>query len=559
MNYLNDFISMHKQSKNLLLSLVVVSFFCFSQQNSVNNISSSVNNIIPKPVSVQLLENKPVELNGKAIIVADKKFSEQAEYLQQEIKSQCGLDLSIQNKVSKKSSSIVLEYNNENVDRPEMYLLDIKNNQIKICGQDVQGIVHGIQTLLQLLPLNTSGNILVPTVSIQDYPRFRYRGMHLDVSRHFFPASFVKKYIDYLAFHKMNTFHWHLTDDQGWRIEIKSYPKLTEVGAWRDSTLIGHTRATPVRFDGVRYGGYYTQDEVKDIIHYAAVRGITIIPEVDIPGHSRAAIASYPELSTDPDSSWKVATIWATFNRHNNVLAPNEKTFAFLKAVFGEIADLFPSPYIHVGGDECSKTWWKADPQTQSFMKQHGLKDETELQTYFIQQVIGYLKAKGKKVIGWDEILEPGLDTSAIIMNWRGVKAAITAAENGHEVIMVPGKPLYFDFYQSKERDSLAIGGYNPLDSVYLFEPIPVQIAAKGLSNQVLGAQANVWAEYIAYPSKVEYMIFPRMTALSEVLWTDKNKKDIVDFKRRLEVTAVPRYRFWNSSYYKNFAAGAMP
>jgi hexosaminidase len=381
----------------------------------------------------------------------------------------------------------------------------------------------------------------------------------LDVSRHFFPASFVKKYIDYLAFHKMNTFHWHLTDDQGWRIEIKSYPKLTEVGAWRDSTLIGHTRATPVRFDGVRYGGYYTQDEVKDIIHYAAVRGITIIPEVDIPGHSRAAIASYPELSTDPDSSWKVATIWATFNRHNNVLAPNEKTFAFLKAVFGEIADLFPSPYIHVGGDECSKTWWKADPQTQSFMKQHGLKDETELQTYFIQQVIGYLKAKGKKVIGWDEILEPGLDTSAIIMNWRGVKAAITAAENGHEVIMVPGKPLYFDFYQSKERDSLAIGGYNPLDSVYLFEPIPVQIAAKGLSNQVLGAQANVWAEYIAYPSKVEYMIFPRMTALSEVLWTDKNKKDIVDFKRRLEVTAVPRYRFWNSSYYKNFAAGAMP
>jgi hexosaminidase len=559
MNYLNDFISMHKQSKNLLLSLVVVPFFCFSQQNSVNNISSSVNNIIPKPVSVQLLENKPVELNGKAIIVADKKFSEQAEYLQQEIKSQCGLDLSIQNKVSKKSSSIVLEYNNENVDRPEMYLLDIKNNQIKICGQDVQGIVHGIQTLLQLLPLNTSGNILVPTVSIQDYPRFRYRGMHLDVSRHFFPASFVKKYIDYLAFHKMNTFHWHLTDDQGWRIEIKSYPKLTEVGAWRDSTLIGHTRATPVRFDGVRYGGYYTQDEVKDIIHYAAVRGITIIPEVDIPGHSRAAIASYPELSTDPDSSWKVATIWATFNRHNNVLAPNEKTFAFLKAVFGEIADLFPSPYIHVGGDECSKTWWKADPQTQSFMKQHGLKDETELQTYFIQQVIGYLKAKGKKVIGWDEILEPGLDTSAIIMNWRGVKAAITAAENGHEVIMVPGKPLYFDFYQSKERDSLAIGGYNPLDSVYLFEPVPVQIAAKGLSNQVLGAQANVWAEYIAYPSKVEYMIFPRMTALSEVLWTDKNKKDIVDFKRRLEVTAVPRYRFWNSSYYKNFAAGAMP
>ena len=553
MNYLNDLNAMRRQSKKILLLFFIAPLFCFSQQNSANDLSSSVDNIIPKPVSVHLVEKKPIELNSKTIIVAGKKFSEQAEYLRQQIKDQCGLDLSIQNAPAKKSSIIILEQSNKKVDHPEMYLLDIKKNQVKIQAKDVEGIVHGIQTLLQLLPLKTSENILLPTVSIQDYPRFRYRGMHLDVSRHFFPASFVKKYIDYLTFHKFNTLHWHLTDDQGWRIEIKSYPKLTVVGAWRDSTLIGHTRAAPVRFDGVRYGGFYTQDEVKDIIHYAAVRGITIIAEVDIPGHSRAAIASYPELSTNPDSTWKVATVWATFNRHNNVLAPNEKTFAFLKAVFGEIADLFPSPYIHVGGDECSKTWWKADPKTQTFMKEHGLKDETELQTYFIQQVIGYLNAKGKKVIGWDEILEPGLDTAAIIMNWRGVKAAINAAENGHQVIMTPGKPFYFDYYQSKEKDSLAIGGYNPLDSVYLFEPVPAQISAKGLSDQVLGAQANVWTEYMAYPSKVEYMIFPRMTALSEVLWTDKSKKDINDFKRRLELTAVPRYEFWNSSYYKGF------
>lgn len=518
MKYLNDLITISKKSKKLLTLFLIVPFFCFSQQKNVSDLSSLAGNIIPKPVSVQLLDNKPVEINNKTIIVANKNFSAQAQYLQQQIKDQCGFQLAVHNNLSKKVSAIILEQDSKNIDRPGMYMLHVKNDEVKILAQDVQGIVHGIQTLLQLLPLKTQENISLPTVSIQDYPRFQYRGMHLDVSRHFFPASFVKKYIDYLAFHKFNVFHWHLADDQGWRIEIKSYPRLTEVGAWRDSTLIGHTRATPVRFDAVRYGGYYTQDEVKDIIQYATVRGITVIPEIDIPGHSRAAIASYPELSTNPDSAWQVATVWAMFNRHNNVLAPNEKTFAFLKTVFGEIADLFPSPYIHVGGDECSKTWWKADPKTQTFMKQHGLKDETELQTYFIQQVIGYLREKGKKVIGWDEILEPGLDTSAIIMNWRGVKAAITAAENGHEVIMVPGKPLYFDFYQSTERDSLAIGGYNPLDSVYLFEPIPVQIAAKGLSNQVLGAQANVWAEYIAYPSKVEYMIFPRMTALIEGL-----------------------------------------
>jgi hexosaminidase len=552
MNYLNEFFSITKKLKKFFV-LLFFAFpaLCFSQVS--NSVDFPANDIIPKPVSVRLQKSNPVTITNKTIIVADKKFSEQAVYLQQQIESQCRLHLSIQSKLFKNASAIVLDFENHKVNKPEMYLLNIKKDQVGIYAQDVEGIVHGIQTLLQLLPLKNSENILLQSLSIEDYPRFRYRGMHLDVSRHFFPVSFIKKYIDYLTFHKFNTFHWHLTDDQGWRIEIKGYPKLTGVGAWRDSTLIGHFRDTPVRYDGIRYGGFYTQDEVKDIVHYAAVRGITIIPEIDIPGHSRAAIAAYPEFSTNPDTTCKVATTWGMFNRQNNVLAPNEKTFAFLKAVFGEIADLFPSPYIHVGGDECSKIWWKADPGTQAFMKEHELKDETALQTYFIEQAIADVTAKGKKVIGWDEILEPGLDTSAIIMNWRGVKAAITAAQNGHEVIMSPGKPLYFDYYQSKQKDSLAIGGFTPWDSVYLFEPIPVQISAQGLSNRVLGVQANVWTEYMAYPSKVEYMIFPRMTALSEVLWTDKNKKDITDFKRRLEQTAVPRYQFWNSSYYKNF------
>ncbi|HEU4634470.1 MAG TPA: family 20 glycosylhydrolase, partial [Flavisolibacter sp.] len=358
--------------------------------------------------------------------------------------------------------------------------------------------------------------------------------------------------IDYLTFHKFNTFHWHLTDDQGWRIEIKSYPKLTEVGAWRDSTLVGHFRDTPARYDGIPYGGYYTQDEVKDIIRYAAVRGITIIPEIDIPGHSRATIASYPELSTSPDTAWQVATAWGMYNRKNNVLAPNEKTFRFLKTVFGEIAALFPSPYIHVGGDECSKIWWRSDPKTQAFMKEHGLKNEMALQTYFIQQVINELKQRGKMVIGWDEILEGDLDTSAIIMNWRGINAAVEAAKKNHRVIMTPGPYTYLNYAQTRSKDSLTAGGYLPLDKVYDFEPVPKELNYQEAAN-ILGAQGNLWTEYIPYVSKVEYMLFPRMTALSEVLWTQPDKKDFNDFKKRLKEAAIPRYQFWNSNYFKDY------
>lgn len=526
--------------------------FCLAQPNSPSEPAAPQNNIIPKPVSVSTLKGKPVPIRSGTVLIADKKFAAQAAYLQQQVAGQCGVDLSIRTQQTPKRTAVVLSYDSL-LSRPEMYTLEVANNRIKIRARDTEGMVYGIQTLLQLLPLGKGEVILLPALSITDYPRFRYRGMHLDVSRHFFPVSFIKKYIDYMAFHKFNTFHWHLTDDQGWRIEIKSYPRLTEIGAWRDSTLIGHTRATPVRFDATRYGGYYTQDEIREVIRYATMRGITVIPEIDIPGHSRAAIAAYPELSTHPDSVWQVAPLWATFNRHNNVLAPHPKTFAFLKAVFSEVAGLFPAPYIHIGGDECSQIWWKADPATQSFMKTHGLRDEAALQTYFIEQVADYLKEKGKKVIGWDEILEPGLDTSAIIMNWRGVQAAITAAEKGHQVIMSPGKPLYFDFYQSRQKDSLAIGGFNPWDSVYLFEPVPALLSDKRLEHRVLGAQANVWTEYMSYPSKVEYMIFPRMTALSEVLWSPREIRDIDDFRRRLKQAAVRRYQYWQSSYFRNF------
>jgi len=548
----------------LILIVVIYPISVYSQVTGkigtlANDALTSVYNIIPKPVSVRLMGIKPVIVNGSSYILSDPQFAAQAGYLKEQIFTQCGLQLSVLSAqpIKKKSSVLILKYDNVDIDRPEMYLMIIRNNQIIIKARDVAGIIHGIQTLIQLLPLNSITTITIPSVIIKDYPRFRYRGMHLDVSRHFFSVDFIKKYIDFLTFYKFNTFHWHLTDDQGWRIEIKSYPKLTQVGAWRDSTLVGHFRDKPARFDGTPYGGFYTQEEVKDIIKYANIRGITIIPEIDIPGHSRAIIASYPELSTNPETTWDVATTWGMYNRQNNVLAPNAKTFAFLKKTFDEIADLFPSTYIHIGGDECSKIWWKADPKIQAFIKEHGLKDESGLQTYFIQQVINDLKLKGKKVIGWDEILEGDPDTSAIIMNWRGIKAAVQAVKEKHYVIMSPSSYTYFNYSQTKKEDSLTAGGYLPLDKVYNFEPIPEELKIKNgeaePAKYILGAQGNVWTEYITNEAKLEYMVFPRMTALSEALWTIHSEMNFTDFKRRLKVNAIPRYHFWNSNFFNNY------
>ncbi len=507
------------------------------------------------PVKTEALQTAGVKIQQQATIAFDDVFTQQAAYLQQQLQQQCGLQTTAQNnKAAKGKGTIVLQFNSSSITKDEMYLLEVQNQQIIIKAKSVKGIVNGIQTLLQLLPLQRSNNIEVAACRITDYPRFAYRGMHLDVVRHFFPVSYIKKYIDYLTFHKFNTFHWHLTDDQGWRIEMLSYPKLNSVGSWRDSTLIGHFKDAPARYEHKRYGGYYTRAEVKEIIAYAQVRGITIIPEIDIPGHSRATITAYPELSTDPTNKWGVAATWGMYNRVNNVLAPTPATFEFLRKVFHEIADLFPSPYIHVGGDECSKMWWKQSAATQQFIKQNKLKDEVALQTYFIEQVSKYLQEKNKKVIGWHEIMEGKLDTSTIVMNWANDAKAIEAANKGFNVIMTPGKPYYFDHYQSKDpKDSLAIHGYNPLEAVYNYDPVPASIKQKGLAHKILGGQANVWTEYMEWSTKVDYMVFPRMTAVSESLWSQSQQKNYSDFLRRLKATVIPRYQYWNSSWFTDF------
>ncbi len=533
---------------NLAIFLLCFSFL-------TNSFAQSVNPIIPAPVKFETVQTLPVQLNSNSIIHYNKVFEAQATYLRDELQKQSGVRLVLQEMpLTKKlpASGIVLHCDSVSITKAEMYMLKSGGERLLILAKDVRGFINATQTLLQLLPLTKQSTISVPAVTITDYPQFSYRGMHLDVVRHIFPVSYIKKYIDYLTFHKFNTFHWHLTDDQGWRFEVSSYPKLNSIASWRDSTLIGHFKDAPARYDGKRYGGFYSKAEIEEIVAYATVRGITIIPELDIPGHSRAAIAAYPQLSTKPDTVWNVATTWGMYNRQNNVLAPTDFTFQFLKSVFKELTELFPSTYIHIGGDECSRMWWKQDKKTQQFMQKNNLKDETALQTYFIEYIATYLKTLNRKAIGWHEIAEGDLDTSTLIMNWADEKQAVSAAKKGFKIIMTPGVPFYFDHFQSKDpNDSLAIKGYNPLESVYTYQVIPDVIQKAKLADKIIGGQANVWTEYMGSSAKVDYMIFPRMTALSENLWS--KTKNYSDFLRRLDQYMIPRYQSWNSSYFKGY------
>ena len=476
-------------------------------------------------------------------------------------------------KVTKKTTSKnVIRLNYERMDNeiPGTYNMTVDGKGIYIAGDNEDGVFYGIQTLIQLLPVPEAESKMrrdklnIPYVAIEDAPRFVYRGMHLDCSRHFWPVDFVKQYIDYLALHKFNKFHWHLTDDQGWRIEIKKYQKLTSVGGWRNGTIIGRYPGTGN--DGIKYGGYYTQEQIKEVVKYAADRYIEVIPEIEMPGHSSAAIAAYPELSCFPgeptikyfpkqctwngDSTGKqVQQTWGVFD--DVFCAGQEKTFEFLKDVMDEVLSLFPSKYIHVGGDECPKENWKRCPHCQKRIKDNNLKDEHELQSYFIQRMEKYLNSKGRILIGWDEILEGGLAPNAVVMSWRGEAGGIEAAKQKHHVIMTPGNPVYFDHSQSENEDSVTIGGYNPIEKVYAYEPIPKELNEEE-GKYVLGAQANLWTEYIKNTKKVEYMIFPRIAALSEVLWSKKEDKNWSDFEKRL-MTQFKRYELWKANYSKAY------
>ncbi len=430
----------------------------------------------------------------------------------------------------------------------EGYTLSVQPAQVTLAASQPQGLFRGVQTLRQLLPTQRGAAASLAAMEVIDKPRYSWRGMHLDVSRHFFSTDFVKKYIDYLAMHKMNTFHWHLTDDQGWRIEIKKYPKLTSVGGYRDGTLIGHYGAKVPEYDNVRYGGFYTQEQIKEVVKYAQERYITVVPEIEMPGHALAALTAYPELSCT-GGPFKVGQTWGVYD--DIFCAGNEQTFAFLEDVLTEVMPLFPSKIVHVGGDEAPKTRWKVCPKCQARIKAEHLKDEHELQSYFVQRMEKFMNSKGKTIIGWDEILEGGLAPNAAVMSWRGMEGGTAAARQKHQVVMTPGEFVYFDHAQGDPAlEPLNIGGYLPLGKVYSFEPTPPELTAAE-RPYILGAQANLWTEYIPTEQYAEYMVLPRMAALAEVLWTPARLKNWESFKVRMQ-PQYQRYAALGANYAKS-------
>lgn len=516
--------------------------------------------IIPKPTKLEALPGTCIVNAQTELVLAGSGLERSAKFLNDYLQKFYGFQLKQVKKAASKNT-ITLNYEKIGHPIPGAYVMHVNKNGIQIAGDNETGTFYGVQSFIQLLPPEKAKSFSVPCLNIEDKPRFAYRGMHFDVGRHFFNAAYVKKFIDFIAMHKMNTFHWHLTEDQGWRIEIKKYPKLTSVGAYRNGTIIGHHPGTGN--DNKKEGGYYTQEQIKDIVKYANDRYITILPEIELPGHASAAIAAYPQLSCFPDEPTKHANrvTWSgdstgkqvqqAWGIYPDVFCPSEYTFKFIEDVMDEVMSLFPGKYIHIGGDECPKDNWKRSAFCQQLIKEKGLTDEHGLQSYFIQRVEKYLNSKGRQIIGWDEILEGGLAPNATVMSWRGEKGGIEAAKQKHNVIMTPGTYVYFDHGQMKKEDSLVIGGFLPLQTVYGYEPIPKELSAED-EKYVLGAQANVWTEYMATPSKVEYMIFPRMSALSEVLWSPKEARNWTDFEKRLQVQ-FKRYDWLKINYSKAY------
>ncbi len=507
--------------------------------------------IIPVPVEIITHPSGQVFTLDKSTVIrvsdAVEKGDEIAGYLNNLIEKSAGFKLGVIRTDKKPSGNSIFFEVGKHPELPdEGYHLTVNKKGITISGSDEAGCFYGVITLFQLFSIQ-DGSIYIAPVNINDYPRFQWRGVHLDVGRHFFSIDFIKEYLDIMAFHKMNTFHWHLTEDQGWRIEIKKYPKLTEIGAWRDETIVGHYSDQPGKYDGQRHGGFYTHEEIADIVQYAADRFITVVPEIEMPGHAQAAIAAYPELGCT-DKKVSVKKEWGISPYIYNV---NDETFAFLEDVLSEVVDLFPGEYIHIGGDEAIKDQWKSSKSIQKKIKELGLKDENELQSYFIGRIEKFLNGHGKRLIGWDEILEGGLAPNAAVMSWRGTEGGVAAAKQHHEVVMTPTSYCYFDYYQSEntENEPLAIGGFLPIEKVYSYEPLPVELTEEE-SKYIIGAQANVWTEYMATADHVEYMLLPRLSALSEVVWSPKEKKDWEDFRSRMNRQII-NYNMLEWSYRK--------
>lgn len=540
---------MKRISFNLMGVLCILFSTCFYACSEKRTLNSDYE-IIPKPLDVNCKGDASFLLkDGVAVIYPEnnQKMQDNAEFLVDYVEKQTGVKLTSHAGMPVDGAiCLTLDLSDDNA---EAYKLIVNDKRVCISGASEAGVFYGIQTLRKSLPVAQDINVNLSAVEIYDKPRFAYRGAMLDVARHFYTVDEVKTFIDMLALHNINRFHWHLTDDQGWRIEIKKYPKLMSVASERKETVVG--RWYSGIYDGKPYGGYYTQDELRDVIDYAAKRHITIIPEVDLPGHMQAALTAYPELGCT-GGPYEVRTIWG--GSQDVLCVGNDFTLQFVKDVLSEVADIFPSEYIHIGGDECPKVRWEKCPKCQERIKSLGLKSdakhtkEQRLQSYMIQEAAKYLKEKGKRIIGWTEILEGGLVPDATLMSWIGESGGIEAAHQHHDVIMTPNTYLYFDYYQSKkvEDEPLAIGGYLPIEKTYNYEPMPKELT-KEEQQYIKGVQANLWTEYIPVFSQVQYMVLPRLGAAAEVQWTDPSKKDYKDFLRRVpHLVAVYDCYGWN-------------
>ncbi len=530
-------------SYGLVLCVVLTAAACESEPDMPG--------LIPLPESVIPGEGEFRLSSETSIRVSDpgdRELGRLAEYLAEPLRTAAGLPLLVGGPGDTSAGAIRLTLDSNAavrdslpdtpLARRESYELSSTPTGIEIRSASHAGLFYGIQTLRQLLPpAATTGagtesgtSWVIPALEIRDNPRFAYRGLHLDVGRHYFAPEFIKRYIDLLASYKLNVFHWHLTEDQGWRLEIERYPRLTEVGSIRRETML-ERNFDPYVGDGIPHGGFYSRDEVRDIVAYAAERYVTVIPEIELPGHSVAALAAYPELACT-EGPFEVATVWGVTD---DIYCPHERTFEFLEGVLSEVMEMFPSPYIHIGGDEAPKRRWEESAEAQELMRREGLADEHELQSWFIRRIERFLLAHDRRIIGWDEILEGGLAPEATVMSWRGTAGGIEAARQGHDVIMTPTSHMYFDYYQSEDSsgEPLAIGGYLPLEKVYSFEPVPPELTETE-ARHVLGAQGNLWTEYIATPDHAEYMAYPRALALAEVAWSPKASRDWAGFRNRL-------------------------
>lgn len=513
--------------------IVVTSFFAL--EGAVGQIEKTATiSIVPQPVKIVRAPGE-FQLDGNVTIVVDKNTPQLepiAALLASRLRTVTGYPVTVHSSAvaGKKGAGtiiVTLDSKKKNLAK-EGYELSVTKSLVKINGFDEAGVFRATQTLYQLLPEEIECNAAVrgmawsiPCVQIEDYPRFPWRGMHLDVGRHFFPKAIILRYIDLMAMYKLNSFHWHLTEDQGWRIEIKKYPRLTEVGSWRKETM----------GNGLPHGGFYTQDDIREVVAYAKERFIDVVPEIEMPGHARAALASYPEFSCT-GAPLEVGTVWGV--EKDVFCAGNERTFEFLQNILSEVIELFPGNYIHVGGDECPKDRWKECPRCQAKIKADGLNNEHELQSYFIKRIERFLNSKGKRLMGWDEILEGGLAPYASVMSWRGTQGGIEAAKSNHDVVMTPTEYCYFDYYQSLTGEPKAIGGYLPMDVIYSYDPVPAELTPQE-SKRILGSQGNMWTEYMPNSKHLEYMLIPRMCALSEMVWTQQELRKYDEFLKRME------------------------